>query len=184
MDENIGVENRVKRATFAVVDSHCETSRIAHSFQQQPIYGSITERRHMLRPIFQDEPLLLLVVTSIVVQKVQLDGQSRKFAACGTERVHGENVDLDEPSKSCEAGSDTPPHNPFEGVRAGIVGHDPTYFQGSKTRDRELNHLALRRGGGHGAQPLAVTNGVDGPTFELSGPRRAKTSQRPALARG
>jgi hypothetical protein len=32
-------------------------------------------------------------------------------------------------------------------VRAGIVGHDPTYFQGSKTRDRELNHLALRRGG-------------------------------------
>ena len=153
MDENIGVEYRVKRATFAVVDSHCETSRIAHSFQEQPIYGSITERRHMLRLIFQDEPLLLLVVTSIVVQKVQLDGQSRKFAACGTERVHGENVDLDEPSKSCEAGSDTPPHNPFEGVRAGIVGHDPIYFQGSKTRDRELNHLALRRGEGHGAQP-------------------------------
>src|SRR6266849_5909394 len=175
MDKNIGVENRVKRATFAIVDSHCETSCIAHSFQQQPIYSSITERRHMLRPIFQDEPLLLLVVTSVVVQKVQLDGQSREFAACGTEGVHGENVDLDQPGKLCEAGSDTPPHNSFEGVRAGIVGHDPTYFQRSKTRDRELNHLALRREGVTAHPdipdlmgPAPLFNGVDGLTLGMS----------------
>jgi hypothetical protein len=78
MDKNIGVENRVKRATLSIVDSHCETSRIAHSFQQQPIYSSITKRRDMLRLMLQDEPQLLLVVTSsVVVQKLQLDGQSR-----------------------------------------------------------------------------------------------------------
>lgn len=64
MDEKIGIENRVKRAAFAIVDSHRETSRIAHSFQQQPIYSSITKRRDMLRLTLQDEPLLLLVVTS------------------------------------------------------------------------------------------------------------------------
>ena len=63
MDENIGIENRVKRAAFAIVNSHCEAPGIAHSFQQQPIYGSITERRDMLRLILQNEPLLLLVVT-------------------------------------------------------------------------------------------------------------------------
>ena len=67
MDKHIGVENRVKRATFAVVNRHCETSRIAHSLQQQPIYSSITERRHVLRLIFQDESLLLLVVPPGVV---------------------------------------------------------------------------------------------------------------------
>jgi hypothetical protein len=145
MDENIGVENRVQCATLAVVDSYGETSRIADTFQQQPIYGPITERRHMLRLIFQDEPQLLLVVTSVVVEKVQLDWQSRKFSACGTEGVHGENVDLDQPGKSREAGSDTSPHNPFEGMRAGIVGHYPPYFQWSKTRDFELDHLTLQR---------------------------------------
>ena len=115
MDKNIGVENRVKRATLSVVDSHCETSRVAHSLQQQPIHIPITECRHMLRLIFQDESLLLLVVTSfVIVQKVKLDGQSRKFAACGPEGVHGENVDLDQPGKSCEAGSDSPPHDPLK----------------------------------------------------------------------
>jgi hypothetical protein len=145
MDENIGVENRLQCATLAVVDSYCETSRIAHTFQQQPIYGPITERRHMLRLTFQDEPQLLLVVTSVVIEKVQLDWQSRKFSACGTEGVHGENVDLDQPGKSREAGSDTPPHNPFEGVRAGIVSHYPPYFQWSKTRDFELDHLTPQR---------------------------------------
>ena len=145
MDENIGVENRVQCATLAVVDSYCETSRIAHTFQQQPIYGPITERRHMLRLIFQDEPQLLLVVTSFVVEKVQLDWQSRKFSACGTQGVHGENVDLDQPGKSREADSDTPSHNPFEGVRAGIVGHYPPYFQWSKTRDFYLDHLTPQR---------------------------------------
>jgi hypothetical protein len=80
-----------------------------------------------------------------VVEKVQLDWQSRKFSACGTEGVHGENVDLDQPSKSREAASDTPPHNPFEGVRASIVSHDATYFQWSKTRNPELDHLTLGR---------------------------------------
>src|ERR1700730_5646350 len=121
MDENIGVENRVKCATFAIVDSHCETSRITHSFQYQPIYGPIAEGRHVRRLMFQDEPQLLLVVTSVVLEKVKLDGQSREFSACGTEGVHGEDVDLDQPGKSREASSDTPPHNPLEGVRAGIV---------------------------------------------------------------
>src|SRR5258705_8722348 len=159
MDENIGVENRVQCATLAVVDSDCETSRIAHTFQQQPIYGPITERRHMLRLIFQDKPQLLLVVTSVVVQKVQLDGQPREFAAHGTEGVHGENVDLDQPGKSCETGSDTPPHNSLEGVRAGIVGHDPTYLQRPKTRDRELNHLALRGEGVTARTPTSPTKG-------------------------
>ncbi len=147
MDKNIGVEDRVKRATFAIIDSNCETSRIAHSFKQQTIYSSITERRHTFRLMFQDESLLLPVVTSIVIHKVQLDGQSSKLAACGTEGVHGEDVDLDQPAKSCEARSDAPPHNPVEGVRAGIVGHDPSYFEWPKTRDRDLNHLALRRNG-------------------------------------
>ena len=141
MDEEIGVENRVQCTTLAVVDSYCETSRIAHTFQQQPIYGPITERRHMLRLIFQDEPQLLLVVTFLVIEKVQVDWQSRKFSACGTEGVHGENVNLDQPGKSREAGFNTPPHNPFEGVRASIVGHYPPYFQRSKTRDFELDHL-------------------------------------------
>ena len=57
MDENIGIENRVKRAAFAIVNSYCEASRIAHSLQQQPIYSSITKRRDMHRLILQDEPL-------------------------------------------------------------------------------------------------------------------------------
>ena len=80
-----------------------------------------------------------------MVEKVQVDWQSRKFSACGTEGVHGENVNLDQPGKSREAGSDTPPHNPFEGVRASIVGHYPPYFQRSKTRDFELDHLTPQR---------------------------------------
>ena len=74
MDKKIGAEDRVKRATFPIVDSHRKTPSIAHSLKQQPIYGSIAERRHMLRLTFEDEPLLLLVVTSTVLQKVQLDG--------------------------------------------------------------------------------------------------------------
>src|SRR5437867_13289049 len=139
MDEDIGVETRVECTAFAVVDSHCETSCITHCSQQQPIYRSITECRHMRRLTLQDKPQLLLIVTPFVVEKVQFDGQSRKFSACGTEGVHGENVDLDQPGKSREAASDTPPHNPFEGVRAGIVSHNATYFQWSKARNPELD---------------------------------------------
>ena len=78
---------------------------------------------------------------------MQLDRQSPEFAPYGTEGVHSENVDLDQLGKLCEPGSDTLPHNSFEGVGAGVVGHDPSYFQRSKTRNRELNHLALRREG-------------------------------------
>ncbi|HET7237439.1 MAG TPA: hypothetical protein VFI76_00310, partial [Terrimicrobiaceae bacterium] len=137
-------------------------------------------RRHMLRLILQDELLLLFVITSLVLQKVQLDGQSRKLATRGTEGVDGENVDLDQPAKSGEARSDAPPHYPLEGVRAGIVGHYPTYFEWSKTRDPELNHLALcpkgvtarsRTSPAMGLSPLSTVL-----TVQRRGERRAITT--------
>ena len=115
MDKHIGVENRLKRATFAVVDRHCEASRIAHSLQQQLVYSSITERRHVLRLIFQDESLLLLVVPSgALFRKCSLMG-SRASSRRAVPKVSTvRTVQLDPPRKSAEAGSDTPPTTPLK----------------------------------------------------------------------
>ena len=66
MNENVGVEDCIKGAPFAIVDGHREATRIAHCFQDQPVYCSIAECCHVLRLIFQDELLLLLVVTSLL----------------------------------------------------------------------------------------------------------------------
>ena len=33
MNENVGVADCIKGAPFAIVDGHCEASRIAHGFQ-------------------------------------------------------------------------------------------------------------------------------------------------------
>ena len=67
MNENVGVADCIEGAPFAIVDSHCETSRIAHGFQDQPVYRSIAECCYVLRLIVQDELPLLFVVTSLLV---------------------------------------------------------------------------------------------------------------------
>ena len=77
----------------------------------------------------KNESLFLLVIAALAFQKVQFDGQSRQFPANRTKGVNRENMDLDELSKSRKPRFDASPHYPFEGVCAGIIRNDPTYFQ-------------------------------------------------------
>src|SRR5690348_14840814 len=100
MDKNISIENCFKGATLTIVNSYSETTRIAHSFEQQPIDSAIAKCCYIFRLIFKNESLFLLVMMALVFQKVHFDRESRQFPANRTKRVNGENVDLDEPSKS------------------------------------------------------------------------------------
>src|SRR5215472_8795128 len=142
MDKDIGIENCFKGATLAIVHSDSETARIAHRSQQQPIDSAIAKCCYMLRLIFKNESLFLLVMMALFFQKVHFHRESRQFPANRTKRINCEDVDFDEVSKSCKPRFDTSSHYAFEGVCARIIGNDPTYFQWSKARDCELYHVS------------------------------------------
>ena len=73
MDQDIGVVDCIDRASFTIVHSHCETARIPHRFQPQPVYGDIAKCRHMFGLILKNEPLFLLVIAALAFQKVEFD---------------------------------------------------------------------------------------------------------------
>ena len=87
----------------------------------------------------QHELSLLLVVTSVGGQKVQFDGQPREFAARATERVHGQNVDLEQLGELRESDSDAFPHNPLK--ECAPCSRRPELFQRPETRDHEFDHF-------------------------------------------
>ena len=72
---------------------------------------------------------------------MKLDGQLLKFAACRAERVHRDDVNLNELGQACQTSIDAASHGALKRVRPRVIAHDMTDFQQPETRYRKLDHL-------------------------------------------
>src|SRR4029453_4779804 len=140
VDQNIGVQDCIERAAFAIVDGYCQPSCIAHCSQDEPIDGAVAERGYELRLLAEDKLLLFPIVALLTRQKVQLYRQSRQLAADGAKGVDSQDVDFNQFGEARKARPDALPHHAVERVCAGVVGHKPPYFEWPTARYLQFNH--------------------------------------------